>query len=79
MSSLDFEIDSQLNRLELEWRQAYEVSIIARADWSSLAASSTANAKWIGMARERLNCAEALKSRIMAKIESLEGSLLDEP
>jgi hypothetical protein len=76
MSSLDFDLDSRMNDLELEWRQAYESSIVARADYQSLAASSKANADLLDMARERLDKTEALKARIMAKIERLEDAIL---
>jgi hypothetical protein len=78
MSSLDFDLDSQMNRLELEWRQAYEASIVARADYQSLAACTSADADLQDLARERLDRAEALKARIMAKIERLESSMLGE-
>ena len=76
MSSLDFDLDLHMNNLEQEWRQAYESSIIARADYQSLAASPKANADLLDMARERLDRSEALKARIMAKIERLEDSIL---
>jgi hypothetical protein len=76
MSSLDFDLDSRMNDLELEWRQAYESSIVARADYQSLAASPKANADLLDMARERLDKTEALKARIMAKIERLEDTIL---
>jgi hypothetical protein len=76
MSSLDLDLDSQMNNLELEWRQAYESSIAARGDYQSLAANSKANADRLDMARERLDRAEALKARIMAKIERLEVAML---
>jgi hypothetical protein len=78
MSSLDLDLDSQMNSLEAEWRQVYEASIIARADYQSLAATSVANADLLDMARERLDRAEALKARIMAKIERLEDRMLDQ-
>ena len=32
MSSLDFDLNLHMNNLEGEWRQAYESSIVARAD-----------------------------------------------
>jgi hypothetical protein len=32
MSSLDLELDGRLDDLELEWREAHEASIIARAE-----------------------------------------------
>jgi hypothetical protein len=76
MSSLDLDLDLHMNTLEQEWRQAYESSIVARADYQSLAASPKANADLLDMARERLDRSEALKARIMAKIERLEDSIL---
>jgi hypothetical protein len=76
MSSLDFDLDLHMSSLEGEWRQAYESSIVARADYQSLAASSKANADLLDHARERLDRAEALKARIMAKIERLEDTML---
>jgi len=76
MSSLDFDPDLQMNTLEGEWRQAYDSSIVARADYQSLAASPKADARLLDQARERLDRAEAQKARIMAKIERLEDSML---
>jgi hypothetical protein len=76
MSSLDFDLDTQMSHLEMEWRQAYESSIIARSDYQILAGSTKANANLLDMARERLDRAEALKARIMAKIEHLEYNML---
>jgi hypothetical protein len=32
MSSLDFDLDGQINNLELEWRLVYDASIVARAE-----------------------------------------------
>jgi hypothetical protein len=76
MSSLDLDLDANMNNLEMEWRQAYETSIVARADYQSLAASPKANSELLDRARERLDRAEALKARIMAKIERLEDTML---
>lgn len=76
MSSLDFDLDLHMNNLELEWRRAYESSIVARADYQSLAASPKSNADLLDAARERLDRSEALKARIMAKIERLEDRML---
>jgi hypothetical protein len=76
MSSLDLDLDTHMNNLETEWRQAYESSIVARADYQSLAASSKASADMLDLARERLDRTEALKARIMAKIERLEDTVL---
>jgi hypothetical protein len=74
MSSLD--LDTQMNNLEREWRQGYEASIAARAEYQALAANRKAKAATLDAARERLDRAEDLKARIMAKIERLEEKLL---
>jgi len=76
VSSLDFDLDTQMNSLEMEWRQAYDSLIVARAEYQSLAASREANADLLDTAHERMERAEALKARVMAKIERLEGSML---
>jgi repressor of nif and glnA expression len=76
MSSLDFDLDMQMNTLEHEWRQGYEASILARAEYQALAANRKAKAAALDAARERLDRAEALKARVMAKIERLEERLL---
>ena len=78
MSSLDLDLDTQMNNLELEWRQVYEASIVARADYQALAAAPKRSAKLLDAARERLDRAEALKARIMAKIERLEDHMLSQ-
>ena len=72
----DTDFDIEMHRLEYEWRQGYEASIAARAAYQALAASRTARAEHLDAARERLDRAEAAKSRIMAKIERLEDHLL---
>jgi hypothetical protein len=78
MSSLDLDLDAHMNNLESEWRQAYEASIIARADYEALAATpqTKTNAGLLARARARLDRTEALKARIMAKIERLEDNIL---
>jgi hypothetical protein len=78
MSSLDFEfdLDTQISHWEAAWRHAYESSIIARSDYQTLSASRKANANLLDLARERLDRAEALKARIMARMERLEDHLL---
>jgi hypothetical protein len=76
MSSLDFDIDAQMMQLETEWRQAYEVSVGARADYQKLAADRPSNADLLDRARERLDRAEAATAQIMIKIERLEASVL---
>jgi hypothetical protein len=72
MSNLDLDLDVQMSNLEFEWRQVYEASIVARADYQSLAADPKCDADLIDAARERLDRANAMKARIMAKIERLE-------
>jgi hypothetical protein len=76
MSSLDLDLDAHMNKLELEWRRAYESGVVARAEYQALAAAPKANAHLIVPARDRLDRTEALKARIMAKIERLEDSIL---
>jgi len=76
MSSLDLELDNQMSNLESEWRQAYEAGNVARADLNALAASPRVKPSVIEQARERVNRSEALKARIMAKIERLEDNFL---
>jgi hypothetical protein len=76
MSSLQLGLDGQLDSLELEWRVAYDASITARAEYQELAARGSAGVELLEPARERLERTEARKSRIMAKIERLERSLL---
>ena len=76
MSSLDLELDSRMDDLELEWREAREASIIARAEYLALGADIEANAALIGEARDRVRRAETREARIYAKIELLEDSML---
>jgi hypothetical protein len=76
MSSLDLDLDGQINSLEFEWRLAYDASIVARAEYQTLAAQSSASVELVDMARERLERTEARKARIMATIERLEDSIL---
>ena len=77
MSSLDLDFDTQMNNLEREWRQVYEDSTVARAEYRALAAGAP-NVGRLDMLRERLDRAEAKKARIMAKIELLEDAMLGE-
>jgi hypothetical protein len=78
MSSLDFDLDTKIASLELEWRLAYDASMVARAEYQALAASSKARVDVLDLARERLERAESRKSGILAKIERLDDSLLDQ-
>jgi hypothetical protein len=75
-TNLDF--DAQMSLLESEWRHGYEASIAARAAYQALAADRKVKAALLDAARERLDRAEALKSRIMTKIERLEDRLLSQ-
>jgi hypothetical protein len=72
----DTDYDMEMNRLEFEWRQGYEASIAARAAYQALAANRNARVELLDAALERLESAEAAKSRTMAKIERLEDHLL---
>jgi hypothetical protein len=76
MSSLDLELDSRMDELELEWREARDASIVARAEYLALAADLEANAAFIKTAGERVRRAEAREARIYSKIELLEDSML---
>jgi len=78
MSSLDLDLDTQMNNSESEWRQIYEAGIVARAEYQMLAMDPEANADLLDSARERLERAEALEARIMAKIERLEDYMLSQ-
>ena len=55
MHSLDLDLDTQMSNLEIEWREGYEASIEARADYQQLAADPKANADLLDAARERLD------------------------
>ena len=76
MSSLDLELDSRMDDLELEWREAHEASIIARGEYLALAADVDADAALIGAAHDRVRRAETREARIYSKIELLEDSML---
>jgi hypothetical protein len=78
MSSLDLDLDTHMNNLEAEWRQAYESGNVARHDYDLLAARPKANMVMLRAAQVRIDRAEARKARIMAKIEWLESSILGE-
>ena len=75
MARVNLDIDTQMSKLESEWREAYEASIAARQDYQALAGAKQANAESLDLAHERLDRAEAVKSRIMLKIERLESSI----
>jgi hypothetical protein len=76
MWSVELDLDAQMSTLEAEWRHGYEASIVARTEYQALAASPKASCEALDAARERLDRAEALKARIMVKIERLEEQIL---
>lgn len=76
MSSLDFDLDMKMSRLEREWRHAYKSSIVARSDYQILAASAKANDNLLDMARHRVERSEARKAEILAEMERLEDNVL---
>jgi hypothetical protein len=78
MSSLDFDLDAQINNLELEWRMVYDASIVARAEYQALVAKRTASVRALDVARVRLERSESKKARILSKIERLEDNMLGE-
>ncbi len=75
MNPIDLDLDAQIANLEAEWKLAYDQSMVARADYQSLAANPRNGAELIDEARERLERSESRKSRIMAKIERLEDQI----
>jgi hypothetical protein len=75
-SSLDFDLDAQINDLELEWRRAYDASIVARAEYQTLASNPSSSVKILDMARERLESSESRTARILVRIERLENNML---
>jgi hypothetical protein len=76
MSSLDLELDGELNNLETQWRQAYEACVNARADFVRVQDCCKANGGLIDVARLRVERAEALKVRLMTKMECAEVRLI---
>jgi len=78
MSSLDFDLDSQMSHLETEWRRAYETSIAARDELQALVAAVKPNPVATARAQTRLERAEGTKSHVMAKIERLEDRILSQ-
>jgi hypothetical protein len=75
-SSLDFDLDAQITDLELEWRQAYDASIVARAEYQALASNPSARADSLDLAGRRLERAESKKARVLMRIERLEDNML---
>ena len=78
MNAVYMDLDAQMSQLESEWRQAYEASVAARADYQQLATLASANAELLDLARERLDRAEACKARIMVRMERLESEIISQ-
>ncbi len=76
MGKFNSEFDLRLSSLESEWRQAYEASRAADAEFAALSASPKVKFVDVQLARTRLDQAEQLKARIMAKIECLEETVI---
>jgi hypothetical protein len=74
VSSLDFDLDILQRDVELEWRRAYDSLIVARAEYQALTANPEANADLLHLAHERLYQAEALKARVMTRLDGTEAS-----
>jgi hypothetical protein len=72
MRRLDQDFEFRLNRLEAEWRVAYEASRLAGADFLTISASPDVRFAEVQKARQRLDAAEELKAQILAKIERFE-------
>lgn len=70
--NLEFDFDSRVNKLETEWREAFEANLMARAAYHALTASRSSDLDSLDRARERLERSEALKGHIMNKIDQLE-------
>jgi hypothetical protein len=62
--------ETQLNELELEWRRLREVALIARREYRVLAQRLRAEANLFEIAKERLEIAQILEARSLAKLES---------
>jgi hypothetical protein len=73
-ANLDF--DSKLASLESLWRQTYESSLAVRAEIDALTAAGNRDEMAVVRAQLHLERTEALKSRIMARIDRLEDSMI---
>jgi hypothetical protein len=76
MDKFKSEFDLRLSALESEWAQAYEAGRAANAEFSALSATPKVKIVDVQMARTRLDQAEQLKARIMAKIARLEETVI---
>ncbi len=76
MSRPNIDLDTKISSLELEWRLAYDASMVSRAEYQALAANSKGRMDALDLVRKRLERAESTKALIMAKIDRLDDSLL---
>ena len=76
MRRFERDLDVKMVSLESEWRQAYEASIGARAEFQRLSSSKQSSMDALDASKERLDRAEALTARVMTKIDRLEESVL---
>jgi len=74
VNSPDLDLDTQLMSLESQWRQVYEDSIDARAEYQSAVASGADDTGYIKLARARLDETETMKGKIMARIKHIEAA-----
>ena len=72
MSSLDFELDELIDKVEEQWRGAYTQSAAARRDLQAIEAGGV-HGYLLEQARERLARLETQKARILVQIERLEA------
>jgi hypothetical protein len=70
--NLAFDLDSLGNKLEREWREAFEANLMARAAYHALTANRSSDLDSLDRARECLERSEALKCHVMNKIDQLE-------
>lgn len=62
--------DTNLNDLESEWRLLREAALIAQRDYRIVAQRLRAEANLFEIAKERLEIAEILEARSLAKLKS---------
>jgi hypothetical protein len=74
---LHFDLDTRVNKLELEWRHAFDACVAARAEYDTLANHRAADADEVQRALQCFVKAEELKSHILTKIDRLERRILN--
>ena len=76
MQTTNYDLDTKLVTLESEWRQAYEQSLAARSEIEVLTALEKRDEMAVARAQLQLERVEAIKSRIMARIDRLEDAMV---